>query len=68
MFHSDEVKTRMKQQQILFNKYNPPYVPIAVLNGKYILLQNTLYNDDYTYGVLDFLVNKLQQEQKEDKK
>ncbi len=68
LFHSDEVKTRMKQQQILFNKYNPPYVPIAVLNGKYILLQNTLYNDDYTYGVLDFLVNKLQQEQKEDKK
>ena len=36
---------------------------MAVLNGKYILLQNTLYNDDYTFGVLDFLVEKLQQEQ-----
>ncbi|WP_419851737.1 thiol:disulfide interchange protein DsbA/DsbL [Actinobacillus pleuropneumoniae] len=68
LFHSDEVKNRMKQAQTLFNKYKPPYVPIAVLNGKYILLQNTLYNDDYTYGVLDFLVNKLQQEQKEETK
>ncbi|WGE87279.1 thiol:disulfide interchange protein DsbA/DsbL [Actinobacillus equuli subsp. haemolyticus] len=68
LFYSEEVKQRMEQERALFNLYNPPYVPIAVLNGKYILLQNTLYNDDYTYGVLDFLIDKLQQEQKEDKK
>lgn len=68
LFYSEDVKQRMEQDRALFNLYNPPYVPIAVLNGKYILLQNTLYNDDYTYGVLNFLINKLQQEQKEDKK
>ncbi|VEI48105.1 thiol-disulfide isomerase and thioredoxin [Actinobacillus equuli] len=67
LFYSEEVKQRMEQEKALFNLYNPPYVPIAVLNGKYILLQNTLYNDDYTYGVLDFLIEKLQQERKEDK-
>ncbi|WP_244298065.1 thiol:disulfide interchange protein DsbA/DsbL [Actinobacillus vicugnae] len=38
LFHSEQVKTRMAQDRTLFNLYNPPYVPIAVLNGKYILL------------------------------
>ncbi len=58
------MKKQIEADVNLFKQYgSPKYVPMAVLNGKYILLQNTLYNDDYTFGVLDFLVEKLQQEQ-----
>lgn len=64
LFHSEPVKKQIESDVNLFKQYgSPKYVPMAVLNGKYILLQNTLYNDDYTFGVLDFLVEKLQQEQ-----
>ena len=64
LFHSAPVKKQIEGDVNLFKQYgSPKYVPMAVLNGKYILLQNTLYNDDYTFGVLDFLVEKLQQEQ-----
>lgn len=68
VYQSDAVRKRMEQDVALYQKYSPPFIPIAVLNGKYILLHNTLYNDDYTYAVLDFLVEKLQQEQQKDKK
>lgn len=61
LFHSEPVKKQIESDVNLFKQYgSPKYVPMAVLNGKYILLQNTLYNDDYTFGVLDFLVEKLQ--------
>lgn len=63
IFLSEKVKQQVEQAQSLFAKFSPPVTPIAVLNGKYLLVQNTLYNDDYTYAVLDFLVDKLQQEQ-----
>lgn len=63
VFSSDKVKQRVENALALYKTYSPPRSPIAILNGKYILISNTLYNDDYTYAVLDFLVEKLQQEQ-----
>ncbi|MDG6286246.1 thiol:disulfide interchange protein DsbA/DsbL [Glaesserella parasuis] len=54
---------RISQNYELIKRYSPPVIPMAVLNGKYILTKSTLYNDDYTYAVLDFLVDKLQKEQ-----
>ena len=66
LFHSELVKKQIEADVGLFKQYgSPSYVPIAILNGKYILLGNTLYNDDYTFGVLDFLIEKLQQEQED---
>lgn len=62
VMNSDAVKKRINQNIAIFQQYSPPFTPMAVLNGKYVLLQNTLYNDDYTYAVLDFLVDKIQQE------
>ena len=61
-FDSESVKQLVEQAERHYMQYSPPITPIAVLNGKYILIRNTLYNDDYTYAVLDFLVEKLQQE------
>ncbi|WGE31692.1 thiol:disulfide interchange protein DsbA/DsbL [Actinobacillus genomosp. 2] len=68
VFLSEQVRQRVQQYKDIFLTYRPSYKPMAVLDGKYILVRNTLYNDDYTYAVLDFLVEKLQQEKQEDKK
>lgn len=65
LFSSPEVKAQVEKDWALYQRYSPPITPIAVLNGKYILIRNTLYNDDYTYAVLDFLVEKIQKEQQE---
>ena len=47
LFHSELVKKQIETDVNLFKQYgSPKYVPMAVLNGKYILLQNTLYNND----------------------
>ena len=63
LFTSAQVEKRMEKDLSVYRQYEPPpFTPIAVLNGHYVLLKNTLYNDDYTYAVLDFLVEKLQQE------
>lgn len=62
IFHSPEVKAQVEKAAAHYNQYMPPVIPIAVLNGKYILARNTLENDDYTFAVLDFLVHKLTQE------
>lgn len=63
LFTSVQVEKRMEQDLNVYRQYKPPaFTPIAILNGHYVLLKNTLYNDDYTYAVLDFLVEKLQQE------
>lgn len=39
-----------------YELYSYPYV----INGKYVLTASTLYNDDYSFAVLDFLLNKIE--------
>ncbi|AUI66749.1 MULTISPECIES: thiol:disulfide interchange protein DsbA/DsbL [Glaesserella] len=56
-------KQKLIENRHVISLYTPSMIPMAVLNGKYILLKNTLYNDDYTFAVLDFLVDKLHKEQ-----
>lgn len=68
LFSSPDIKAQVEKALALYRTYSPPITPIAVLNGKYILIRNTLYNDDYTYAVLDFLVEKLEQEQQQAQK
>lgn len=68
LFESPLINEKVAQARQLYDIYSPPMTPIAVLNGKYILVQNTLYNDDYTNAVLDFLIEKLQQEQTKQEK
>lgn len=38
--------------------------PYVIINGKYVLTASTLYNDDYSFAVLDFLLNKIEREAK----
>lgn len=45
----------MAEYTAIYQKYRPIAAPFVSINGKYVLLQSTLYNDDYTYAVLDHL-------------
>ncbi|WP_439256712.1 thiol:disulfide interchange protein DsbA/DsbL [Lonepinella sp. BR2271] len=48
-------------------KYGVFTYPFVVLDGKYVLTISTLYNDDYTFAVLDYLVNKLMNNKQNEK-
>ena len=34
-----------------------------MINGQYVLTSSTLYNDDYTFAVMDFLISRILQQQ-----
>lgn len=62
--HSAEVKADVNNAINLTEEYGVFTFPYVVVGGKYVLTASTLYNDDYGVAVLDFLVNKLEQERK----
>lgn len=55
IWQSDELKKRVDEYADIYRKYRPIAAPFVSINGKYLLVQNTLYNDDYTYAVLDHI-------------
>jgi len=64
VLHSQEVQKSLKEAISLTEEYGVFTFPYVVIGGKYVLTASTLYNDDYGVAVLDFLVNKLEQERK----
>jgi len=62
--YSKEVKEGVSNAIYLTEEYGVFTFPYVVVGGKYVLTASTLYNDDYGVAVLDFLVNKLEQERK----
>jgi len=62
--NSESVKEYIQDAIELTEKYGVFTYPYVVIEGKYVLTASTLYNDDYSIAVLDFLVNKIEQEQK----
>lgn len=61
LFNSDVVKQQVQEFVAISKKYHPPLAPFVSINGKYVLTHSTLYNDDYTYAVLDFLYDQEKQ-------
>lgn len=59
---SDVVKEHIQDAIELTEEYGVFTYPYVVIGGKYVLTASTLYNDDYSIAVLDFLINKLTQE------
>ncbi|TCP95783.1 thiol:disulfide interchange protein DsbA [Cricetibacter osteomyelitidis] len=59
-----EIQQKIKSAIELTQKYGVFTIPFVVINGKYVLTQSTLYNDDYTFAVLDYLVDKVENERK----
>lgn len=63
--NSKEVKQQVKDAIELTEEYGVFTYPYVVIGGKYVLTASTLYNDDYSVAVLDYLVNKLEKEHRE---
>lgn len=55
LLNSDQVKTKLDEYAQLYRKYKPITAPFVSINGKYVLISSTLFNDDYTFAVLDHL-------------
>ncbi|MFY1026764.1 TrxA protein [Actinobacillus seminis] len=64
LFHSDSVKNQVNYAIELTEEYGVFTFPYVIIDGRYVLTASTLYSDDYSFAVLDFLLNKLQQEKK----
>lgn len=48
-------------------KYGVYTVQFLVIDGQYVLTKQTLFNDDYTYAVLNFLIDKIEAQRKAEK-
>ena len=59
MYDSPEIKLAVQQSVEMTEKYGVFTYPFVAINGKYVLTSSTLYNDDYTFAVLDFLIQKI---------
>lgn len=61
--NSESVKEYIQDAIELTEKYGVFTYPYVVIEGKYVLTASTLYNDDYSIAVLDFLVDRVTQTQ-----
>ncbi|QLB12548.1 thiol:disulfide interchange protein DsbA [Bisgaardia hudsonensis] len=64
LFYSKEVKQQIKEIIQLTEDYGVFTYPYVIIDGKYVLTASTLYNDDYSFAVLNFLLKKIQQGKK----
>ncbi|MDO5053774.1 MAG: thiol:disulfide interchange protein DsbA/DsbL [Pasteurella oralis] len=58
-FYSAKVAHEVELAEKRTEEYGVFTYPYVVIDGRYVLTASTLYNDDYSFAVLDFLVNKL---------
>lgn len=60
--NSQAVAQKAKESVELTEKYGVFTSPFVVIDGQYVLTSSTLYNDDYTFAVMDFLISRLLQQ------
>ncbi|MBF0751184.1 MULTISPECIES: thiol:disulfide interchange protein DsbA/DsbL [unclassified Pasteurella] len=58
--NSTNIKEQVEKAIELTEEYGVFTYPYVVIGGRYVLTASTLYNDDYSVAVLDYLVNKLE--------
>ncbi|MBV7388581.1 thiol:disulfide interchange protein DsbA/DsbL [Pasteurellaceae bacterium TAE3-ERU1] len=59
LLRSDQIAEQAKESVLRSERYGVFTVPFVVINGQYVLTRSTLYNDDYTFAVLDFLISTI---------
>ncbi|MGC6341611.1 thiol:disulfide interchange protein DsbA/DsbL [Bisgaard Taxon 45] len=64
--YSVNVAKAVEQAEKLTEEYGVFTFPYVVIGGRYVLTASTLYSDDYSFAVLDFLVNKLIKEKQQE--
>lgn len=65
MYNSPEIAVALNDMVEMTEKYGVFTYPFVVIQGKYALTNSTLYNDDYTFAVMDYLVKELTREKAE---
>ncbi|MDG6895649.1 thiol:disulfide interchange protein DsbA/DsbL [Volucribacter amazonae] len=60
-----EIQQKSEEAVYLTEKYGVFTIPFVVIDGRYVLTQSTLYDDDYAFAVLDFLVDKVRTERQQ---
>ncbi|WP_424405513.1 thiol:disulfide interchange protein DsbA/DsbL [Pasteurella sp. PK-2025] len=65
-YYSSLVNRQISDAEKLTEEYGVFTFPYVVIEGKYVLTASTLYSDDYSFAVLDFLVNKLIKEKQKE--
>ncbi|AKD38510.1 thioredoxin fold protein [Pasteurella multocida subsp. multocida OH4807] len=64
-FYSANVANLVELAEKRTEEYGVFTYPYVVIDGRYVLTASTLYNDDYSFAVLDFLVHKLIKEKQQ---
>ncbi|TDQ57026.1 thiol:disulfide interchange protein DsbA [Mesocricetibacter intestinalis] len=59
VFNSEAVAKKTEEAIQRTEKYGVFTYPFVVIDGRFVLTSSTLYNDDYTFAVLNFLVDKI---------
>jgi thiol:disulfide interchange protein DsbA len=62
LYSSFGVSTKVKQAESLAREYEIRGVPAFAVNGKYVILRKNLKNDQETFKVIDYLIEKVRQE------
>lgn len=60
--NTPEIQDKIKNTIEMTQKYGVFTIPFVVINGEYVITQSTLYDNDYTFAVLDYLVDKVENE------
>ncbi|WP_040976569.1 thiol:disulfide interchange protein DsbA/DsbL [Necropsobacter massiliensis] len=61
LYASAEIRAKVRDAIKMTEDYGVFTYPYVIVGGKYVLTASTLYNDDYSFAVLDFLMTKLTQ-------
>ena len=62
LYSSFGVSTKVKQAESLAREYGIRGVPAFAVNGKYVILRKNLKNDQETFKVIDYLIEKVRKE------
>ncbi len=59
IYNSQDIAMKVKQAKMRTERFGVFTFPFVVIDGRFVLTNSTLYNDDYSFAVLDFLVKKI---------
>lgn len=62
LYSSFGVSTKVKQAESLAREYSISGVPAFAVNGKYVVLRKNLENDQETFKVIDYLIEKVRED------
>lgn len=59
VLNSENIQKKTEEAIKRTIEYGVFTIPLVVIDGQYVLTKSTLYDDNYTFAVLDFLIEKI---------